>query len=162
MNRRLFLASLGMLAWGASVRAAEEKPVVTEITLVRTQGLGIGPKDRLLLKADGTAEYEGEARVEKVGRFRGSIPNAEFERLTRLLEEKKFFDLEPTYRAKGPGGRGFVTDAPGIVLTVIRDGKSKSVAEYGRGGPGELREVQAAILDVLKTISWRKADPDSK
>jgi hypothetical protein len=150
-----------MLAWGGSVRAAEEKPVVTEITLVRTQGLGTGPKDRLVLRADGTAEYEGLARVEKRGRFRGSIPKPEFTRLTRLLEEK-FFDLEPTYRAKGPGGRGFVTDAPGVVLTVIRDGKSKSVADYGRGGPAELREAQAAILDVLKTISWQKADPDSK
>lgn len=162
MNRRLFLTSLGMLALGTAARAAEEKPVITEIALVRTQGLGIGPKDRLVLKADGTAEYEGSARVEKLGHFRGSIPKAEFERLGKLLEEKKFFDLEPTYRAKGPGGRGFVTDAPGVVLTVIRDGKTKAVADYGRGGPVELREAQAAIFDVLKTISWQKADPDSK
>lgn len=162
MKRRTLLALLSVSALCAGVQAAEEKPVITEITLVRTQGLGIGPRDRLVLRKDDSAEYEGLSRVERMGRYRGSIPDGEFERLAKLLVEKGFFDLEPTYRAKGPGGRGFVTDAPGISLAVIRDGKSKSVVDYGRGGPAELRELQAAILDISKTISWQKADSDMK
>jgi len=136
--------------------------MITEITVLRTQGLGVGPKDRMVLRKEGTAEYEGFARVEKLGRYRGSIPTVEFERLAKLLVDKGFFDMEPTYRAKGPSGRGFVTDAPGISLAVIRDGKMKSVVDYGRGGPVELREVQAGILDVFKTIPWQKVEADSK
>ena len=156
MHRRslLVMALLPITA----VLADEPKRVVSEITLIRTPGLGRGPKDRLVLRRDGSAEYEGLAGVERLGLFRGSIPAAEVERLAASIQEAGFYDLNRVYRGTEPGTGRPLRDAPGVVLTVICDGKAKTVAEYGRGGPAALQRLHTAILDSAKTISWRKVE----
>ena len=153
MTRRSLIAFVLLMR---AAMADEPKRVVSEITLIRTPGLGRGPKDRLVLRREGSAEYEGLAGVERLGQFRGSIPAAELDRLAVSIQEAGFFDMNRVYRGTEPGTGRPLRDAPGVVLTVICDGKSKTVAEYGRGGPAALQRLHTAILDSAKTISWRK------
>jgi hypothetical protein len=140
---------------------AEEAPV-TEIVIRRIQGLGVGSADLLTLRADGTAEYVGTARVERIGRYRAAISRAEFEKLVKALRESRFFELDETYRGKFPGTNRPVTDAPGIAVTAVYDGKKKTVTDYGYGGPEALRLLQRTILDSGKKLAWRKDEGDSK
>ncbi|MCC2669767.1 MAG: hypothetical protein K0Q72_2238 [Armatimonadetes bacterium] len=134
---------------------------ISEIVLVRSPGNGPGQKDRLVLKRDGTAEYQGIAKVERLGRFQGSIPIKELDRLSALIHEAGFFDLKRTYRGTQPGTDRPLPDAPGVLLTAICDGNAKTVADYGRGGPPALQRLHTAILDAAKTIVWRKDGANS-
>lgn len=141
--------------------AVDKESPVTEIHLQRVPGLGVGPADRLVLKADGTALYTGVSRVERVGEYRGSISQKSFARLVKQLRSAKFFELDASYRGTIPGTRRPVLDAPGIIVSAVCDGKTKTVADYGYGGPEALQALQHAILDILKTHSWRKKEPES-
>jgi hypothetical protein len=122
MKRRKLIAALLPLPLLPAM-ADEPKCRVSEITLVRTPGLGRGPKDRLVLRRDGSAEYQGHAEVERVGQFRGSIPAAELNRLSALIHDAGFFELSRTYRGTRPGTDRPLPDAPGVLLTVVCVGK---------------------------------------
>lgn len=157
-----YLVLLAVLCALAPLNGHAEEAVVTEIIVRRTQGLGVGPADLLTLRADGTAEYVGTARAERMGRHRAAIPRAEFDKLVKALRDSRFLGLDETYRGKVPGTNRPVTDAPSIVVTVIYDGKRKTVTDYGYGGPEGLRLLQRTILDSGKKLAWRKDDRDSK
>ncbi|MGV3720406.1 MAG: DUF6438 domain-containing protein [Actinomycetota bacterium] len=146
----------------APLQGRKEEAPVTEIIVRRIQGLGGGSADLLTLRADGTAEYVGTARVERMGRYRAAIPRAEFDKLVKALGEARFFELNETYRGKVPGTNRPVTDAPGIVVTAVSDGKKKTVTDYGYGGPEGLRLLQRTILDSGKKLTWRKDERDSR
>jgi hypothetical protein len=123
---------------------------VTEVRLKRTPCFGRCPVDEVVLRADGTATYEGRKYVDRIGRFEGKVAKADFEKLAKLMEEKKFFDLKDDYDRP-------ITDQSSIVTTAKRGDISKEVRDYAKSGPEELRAIEKQILKVMEGIAWDKA-----
>src|SRR5690242_20304163 len=67
---------------------------VTEVRLQRTACFGTCPVDEVVLRTDGTASYCGERFVDRVGRYRGSVPPEQLAQLARQLQEARFFRLK--------------------------------------------------------------------
>jgi hypothetical protein len=78
---------------------------VTEITLERS-GEGGGPEDALTLRSDGTALYVGKKNVERVGRYKGAIPEHGFrDNFTLLAEAYAALRGQAISTGKPTGGR---------------------------------------------------------
>lgn len=122
---------------------------ITEISLERTACFGACPIDKVTLHADGTATYHGERFVEQLGQYKGAFYSHDFERLVELIKAQQFFALKDRYAVPA-------TDLPSIIISVTRNGKSKTVTDYGGDGPLSLWTVQAAIRGVASDIKWQK------
>jgi hypothetical protein len=149
--RRLVLATLGALVIFACAPVetpAAEGPVT--ITLTRSMCFGFCPAYRVTISDDGDVTYVGERFVNVVGERRASIPRADVERLLRRFEEAQFDELRDAYRAQ-------VTDLPTYTITLERNGRSKTVVDYGglsAGMPRAVRDLQDEIDRVANTGQW--------
>ena len=149
--RRLVLATLGALVIFACAPVetpAAEGPVT--ITLTRSMCFGFCPAYRVTISDDGDVTYVGERFVNVVGERRASIPRADVERLLRRFEEAQFDELRDAYRAQ-------VTDLPTYTITLGRNGRSKTVVDYGglsAGMPRAVRDLQDEIDRVANTGQW--------
>jgi len=153
----LLLLVAGALGAGGSGRA-QEGAALQEIILIRTPGLGVGPQDRLVLRADGTALYSGGRNVPRMGEHRGRLPQGEFERLAGVLWEARFFSMEPEFRMFITG-RVPVRDAASVMVTVTRGTERKSVAEYGQAAPPEFRKVVGELQAAADRVRWGEEEP---
>jgi len=149
--RRALLVVIGALALSscAPVDApATEGPVM--ITLTRSMCYGFCPAYRVTISGDGEVVYVGERFVNVVGERRATIPRADVERLLRRFEEIGFEQLRDEYRAA-------VTDLPTYTVTLERNGRRKTVLDYGgvsAGMPRAVRDLQQEIDRVARTDQW--------
>lgn len=138
-----------ILASCAPVEApAEEAPV--EITLQRTACYGFCPVYTVTISGDGQVRYEGRHFVNVVGPATATIPREDVERLLARFDEIGFDRLRGEYR-------GAMTDLPTTTITLVRDGRRKSVVDYGGtsvGMPRAVRDLQAEIDRVAGTAQW--------
>lgn len=67
---------------------------IDEISLERKPCFGACPVDKIVIRADRTVLYTGTRHVKRVGKFRGTIDVKDLRELARLVDEKKFSDLE--------------------------------------------------------------------
>jgi hypothetical protein len=149
--RRLFLAFLGALAITSCApleSPAAEGPVM--ITLSRSMCYGFCPAYRVTISGDGQVTYVGERFVNVVGERRANIAPADVERLLRRFDEVGFDRLRDAYRAQ-------VTDLPTYTVTLERNGRRKTVVDYGgvsAGMPRAMRDLQDEIDRVANTGQW--------
>lgn len=149
--RRFFLALFGAVAITACAPVetpAAEGPVT--ITLTRSMCFGFCPAYRVTIEEDGQVTYRGERFVNVVGEGRATIPRADVERLLRRFDEVGFDQLRDEYRAQ-------VTDLPTYTITLERNGRSKTVVDYGglsAGMPQAVRDLQDEIDRVADTGRW--------
>jgi hypothetical protein len=148
--RRLILACLGAAALSscAPTTTASEGPVM--ITLSRTVCFGFCPAYTVTISGDGQVTYRGERFVNVTGEQRATVPQADVERLLRRFDEVGFDQLRDAYRAP-------VTDLPTYTITLERNGRRKSVADYGglsAGMPQGVRDLQTEIDRVANTGRW--------
>ena len=134
----------------APARAARSETLgITEIRVRHTMCFGNCPVYSYALRADGTADYEGEAFVRKTGRYRGKVPRGTFTRMARLVSSVDFRALQDNYAAP-------MTDMASVITTVTGDGWSKTVLNYGNAGPAKLRRLEQALDRCCTRIRWRK------
>ena len=149
--RRFLLAVLGALALSACAPVespAAEGPMT--ITLTRSMCFGFCPAYRVTIREDGQVTYVGERFVNVVGERRATIPGADVERLLRRFDDTHFDELRDEYRAQ-------VTDLPTYTITLERNGRSKTVVDYGglsAGMPRAVRDLQDEIDRVANTGQW--------
>jgi hypothetical protein len=149
--RRFVLAVIGALAFSACAPVetpAAEGPVT--ITLTRSMCFGFCPAYRVTINSDGEVSYVGERFVNAVGERRATIPRADVERLLRRFDEARFDQLRDAYRAE-------VTDLPTYTITLERNGRAKTVVDYGglsAGMPQAVRDLQDEIDRVANTGQW--------
>ena len=122
---------------------------VTEIRLERTPCYGTCPVDEVVLRPDGTATYIGKRFVKRIGRYRGTFPRDDFDRLVELLEANDFTGLNDRYSRP-------VTDHPSLITSVTRGGQTKRVVNYANAGPDGLRAIEKAILGLAEDIEWQE------
>lgn len=126
---------------------------VTEITLERTPCMGFCPVYKVTLRSDGTAVYAGERDVPKIGKYIGEIGWESFSRLAEAARRHRFFEMRERYATD-------VMDADSVIVSVVRNGKRKTVTDYGGVGPDDLWEFQTLIDAVVTNIrDWKQDKP---
>ena len=149
--RRSILVIVGALLFSACAPVetpAAEGPVT--ITLTRSMCYGFCPAYRVTISGDGQVTYVGERFVNAVGERRATIARADVEGLLRRFDDVRFDQLRDAYRAE-------VTDLPTYTITLERDGRSKTVVDYGglsAGMPRAVRDLQDEIDRVANTGQW--------
>ena len=121
---------------------------VLEITLQRTGTDGPAPAYVVSYRRDGTALYEGQYHVRRLGRWEGRIREATFVRLAELAVKNGFFDLLPRYARS-------VTCCPWAITTLATERERRTVQNYARAGPPPLVEVEQAIDALSRRVRWR-------
>lgn len=142
--KRFLTASIFILTAALAVSAqtsSQDKTQITEVTLERTACFGTCPVYKVTLRSDGTILYEGREFVEMKGTYKGQVYG--FDRLARLIISQGYFNLKDKYSINA-------TDLPSAVTSVVRDGKRKTIVDYGGTGPIELWGIEMAIDGMLK------------
>lgn len=156
--RRFFLG-LGafMLAACAPVDTPAETPPVTppaannvEIRLERGVCFGFCPAYTVTISGDGQVRYNGARFVNVVGERSAAIPREDVARLVARFDEIGFDRLNDAYRAN-------VTDLPTYRVSITRNGRTKTIVDYGgvgAGMPRSVRDLQVEIDRVAGTAQW--------
>jgi hypothetical protein len=163
------------LALVAAARAArQDEDSVTEISLEMTQieyldGKKFGRELKVILRRDGAALFEGKANVKLLGKYKGSVPAADFERLAEFLKSRKYSKIHeslPEYWVTPPAGT-FVASPPSpVVVTSVESGGRRKVVvretmaegSNRRKPPKEIFEIEQAIMDAAMRIKWAKSE----
>lgn len=152
IGRRYFLGLAALLlAACAPVETTAEQPMNNvEIRLNRGVCYGFCPDYTVTINGDGQVRYEGRRFVDAVGERTSTIPREDVARLVARFNEINFDQLQDVYRAR-------VTDLPTYTLTLTRDGRTKTVVDYGGTGAGmpeSVRELQNEVDRVAGTAQW--------
>ena len=118
-----------------------------EITLRRTVCYGFCPAYTVTITGDGAVRYVGERFVNVVGPASATIPREDVAALLARFDEIGFDQLDDEYR-------GMMTDLPTTTITLVRNGRRKSLVDYGGtsvGMPRAVRDLQAEIDRVAGT-----------
>jgi hypothetical protein len=138
---------------GGSICSDEERHTgISEISIERTVCYGACPSYTLILKADGSAEYQGRVFTRRKGRFVGKVNVAEFERLARYALAMGFFDLNDGYTCA-------VTDNPSVFVAVASPERRKLVYHYApdhQTAPATLDVFEELIDRVGENVKWKK------
>jgi hypothetical protein len=122
---------------------------ITEVALEETSCYGLCPTYTLILRADGSVSYLGQANVELKGERTGRIDPALFDQLARLAADIGFFSLEDFYACA-------VTDHPTTFVSLLRNGERKTIKHYAPeiSGPPRLRWFEDLIRAVVDRVEW--------
>lgn len=151
LRRSLFTAFAALLLGCAPVSATPPQgDAPLRITLTRTVCYGFCPAYSVRIEGDGEVVYEGRAFVNVVGEQRARISPAAVTALVAHFDAADFDNLRDAYRAQ-------VTDLPTYTLTLERNGRIKSVVDYGGPGagmPDVVRALQSEVDRVADTARW--------
>ncbi|MBL8546784.1 MAG: hypothetical protein JNL81_09975 [Hyphomonadaceae bacterium] len=156
---RRYILSFGafLLAACAPVETPAETPPVlppvnsnVEIRLDRGVCFGFCPAYTVTINGEGQVRYEGRSFVNAVGERTATIPRGDVAGLVARFDEIGFERLNDAYRAN-------VTDLPTYRVSITRNGRTKTVVDYGGpnvGMPRAVRDLQAEIDRVAGTAQW--------
>jgi hypothetical protein len=131
--------------WGDEVQSDGEE--TTSVTLRRGACFGTCPIYKVTLSSDGTAIWNGERFVERIGRYRGEIDLDDYWRLVRFIERAGFFHFDDEYL-------GNVTDLPDYRLTVVSGGTTKSVLQNGVDEPADFWVIATLVDALAESVDW--------
>src|SRR5439155_5890206 len=114
----------------------------------------------LLIRNDGTADYNGEVNVKEEGHRTSRISASAFRKIAKKIEDIGFFRLEDKYFELEIGGeKMMLTDQPTVAITVTAAGKSKTV-EDSLGAPKRLYELEQLIFKATNLSAWLGSWPN--
>jgi hypothetical protein len=151
---RRYLLAFGAFALAACapVETPAETPPMNDVEITLTRGVCFGfcPDYTVTVRGDGQVRYEGRRFVNAVGERTGAIPREDVDRLVRRFDEIGFDRLRDAYRSQ-------VTDLPTYSVSITRNGRTKTVVDYGGTGAGmprSVRDLQDEIDRVAQTAQW--------
>jgi hypothetical protein len=124
---------------------------ITSVTLRRGACFGTCPIYEVTLRADGTATWDGERFVDRLGHFEGSVDVNDVARLARFIERADFFAWEDEHLAN-------VTDLPDYFLTVVSSAETKTVRQNGVDEPKDFWVIAAVVDGLACDIDWTATD----
>ncbi len=144
----LMMAACAPMDVPAPAPAPSSDPVT--ITLTRTVCFGFCPAYTVSITGDGQVTYVGRSFVNVTGEQHATISPEAVQGLLRRFDAVQFESLNDAYRAH-------VTDLPTTTIALERNGRQKTVVDYGgvsAGMPQAVRELQAEIDRVAGTSRW--------
>lgn len=153
----VFSATALLAACAAAGMLPPQAQQQATITLTRTVCFGFCPDYSVTITSDGEVTYVGRRFVNVVGEQHASAPRAEVQQLLARFDAVGFDGLRSEYRAQ-------VTDLPTYTLVLERNGRRKSVVDYGGTGAGmpeAVRGLQDEVDRVAGTARWvlRNGEP---
>lgn len=157
---KVFATAFALMALAACAPIEPPAPTPGEdvrITLTRGVCFGFCPDYTVTITGAGEVIYEGRRFVAVTGEQRAEIPRSDVAQLLVRFDALQFESLRDEYRAN-------VTDLPTYTLTLERDGRRKTVLDYG-GGMAGMPEAVHALQDevdrVAGTAQWvrRNGEP---
>jgi hypothetical protein len=120
------------------------------ITLERTACYGFCPIYTLTIHGDGTVIYEGEDFVETVGKAETIISKEKVEQLISEFDKVGYDSLKDSYTERT------ITDAPSVITSITRNGKTKTVEHYHGdfNAPEKLTELEDKIDEIVNSEQW--------
>lgn len=128
------------------------KDKVVEISMERTMCYGPCPVYKVTFRSDGTAIYEGEAHVEKLGTYKGLIDDNDFQSLLKLMEKLNFSSLDEEYSTKADDCANTIT------TMLLNDDEIKRVNNYADSGPVEIWAIEKVIDGIINDIYWEREE----
>ena len=145
------ILAVSLLAGCAPVEAPGPNPdTQVRITLTRTVCFGFCPAYTVSITGDGDVYYVGQSFVNVVGEQHATISRDDVSALVARFDAAHFESLRDAYRAQ-------VTDLPTYTLALERNGRSKTVVDYGglsAGMPQAVRDLQDEVDRVAGTARW--------
>jgi hypothetical protein len=131
-------------------------PAFDKIILSTTVCFGTCPATNVMISADGTVLFDGEAYSRVKGYHQGKISIAAYERLMNNFRQLDFDSLGTEYHS------GW-TDQQTIYVTFVKDNKIyKSVLDYGQDAPYLFEWACIPLQNLYQTIPLHKLPkPDS-
>lgn len=143
-------ASLRAQQKQVATKAAVKRPRITEITIEHTGCFGACPVYKATLKQDGAVRYVGERYVKQIGAYTATVDADRFKRLAELAEILGYFKLQDRYAKP-------ITDQEHILTSVVRNGKRKTIDNYGDAGPAALWGFEQLVDATINQVDdWKK------
>jgi Domain of unknown function (DUF6438) len=120
---------------------------IASITLRRGPCFGTCPVYDVTLSADGTATWNGQNFVERMGQHQGQVDLNDYGRLSRFIDRAGFFDWAPEFLTT-------VTDLPDYFLTVVTGDETKTVRQNGVDRPADFWVIAALVDHLAEAIDW--------
>jgi hypothetical protein len=153
---------------GSVPSQTQQDQPITEISLEMVQGeieieKPLGRDFTIVLRRDGTAFFEGRANVKLLGKYRGTISETDFNRLSEFLLARRYERIsdELPQRIRTPSIVFY--DSPVVMTGVVRGGKQKKIRrqtivtpQYMKSIPKEIKEIENAITEAAMKIKWAK------
>jgi uncharacterized protein DUF6438 len=121
---------------------------ISEIGIERIGSPWGGPTYTFIAKNDGTFRYRGEAYVEHLGQFSGTIPVRQFHELAWFIRDSGYMSFEDEYRFE-------MTDSLTTFTSVVLDGKRKVIRNYANAGPTTLWAIEQLIDKLVAEAKWK-------
>ena len=120
---------------------------ITAVTLRRGGSRGFFPAYEVTLRADGSADWNGERFVLRSGRFHGQFDTRNFEKLAMFVERVGFFGWKDEYSGGG-------TDAPDYELVVAARMRIKRVRQNATDEPPDFWVIATVVDGLAAAIDW--------
>lgn len=95
----------------------------------------------------GRFTWDGEYFVPVIGRHEGDLSRSLFTALARMIDDYGFFGWDDEYVEP-------VTDVPETILTVEREGVTKTVRQSGTNKPAKLQVLATFIDGMVAPALW--------
>jgi hypothetical protein len=125
----------------------EDEASIASVTLRRGPCFGRCPVYEVSLASDGTATWNGERFVDRIGLCRGQVDLNDYDKLTRFVNRAGFFGWEPEYVAN-------VSDLPNYFLTVVTEEQTKTVRQYGVDEPADFWVIATLVDRLAEGVQW--------
>jgi len=155
---------LAMLLWCVvgvgNCESQRTIPADTLITLTRTDCFFTCLAYTVTISAAGKVVFDGKANVKVKGRSETTISPEQVQLLIEAFEKAKFFSFRNSYSLPEDGCRVYDGDASSATISIVLNGKSKSIDHYlgchQKKGTSvrALIELENLIDDLTNTTQW--------
>ncbi|MDP8976312.1 MAG: DUF6438 domain-containing protein [Actinomycetota bacterium] len=101
----------------------------------------------MTLRSDGTADWNGERFVDRIGRFHGQLDMGDFENLAGFIRRAGFFGWDEEFSSGA-------TDAPDYELVVVAGDQVKRVRQNASDEPPDFWVIAALVDGLTAAIDW--------
>lgn len=118
-----------------------------QISISRSPCYGMCATYNLNISGDGKVMWEGFKNVKMETKDSAMISQNDIINLVNAFDTNDFYSFKDRYHSD------MVTDLPSTTITIVKDGKRKSVYSYF-GAPKEFTNVTRAIEDIAVAQGW--------
>lgn len=141
----IFLSSL-LFSFHYSFIHQDSSPI---ISYIKTRCMGSCPSYQFKVFPDGSAQFVGEAFVDRMGTWTSELNENKLRQLKNLFTESDFFSFEERYYQA-------VSDLPTTYL-FFKDEDEKKVMDY-YGAPEQLKALERQIEIFIEELDWVKLE----
>lgn len=149
MKATVLYTSLILLA-GCATNNAKNKNNIEKVEFSAGPCFGACPIFEMKIDGNGSAELDAKRFNDITGQFKAMIKKPQMDSLVMLIDKANILSLSDKFSVQ-------ITDMPSYNLSVrFKDGKFKTIADYGPSGPQELKDVYQFIATLRKSQNWQK------